>query len=481
MTFFAAIGWSLLRGVAVAMIGTWLAREIVSWLHDLVDSWRRLAWVGLLVSCFTPSLMIGYCYRDTSISLLPSPFLRELLYAAIIAVQGVPVAVLLIWFAPPPPVSDSAVHCQSLLEARGLSVTQLWLRSKSRSLVPAAAVLFLLTFQEADLAALLQASSWTEWLYTQHAGGLPLSESLRLAAVPVAVQLPVLVPILIWILQPSEAAGGVVLQRPAGRGGQGVAAGWIAAGLLLVFAVPAWQLWRGARQSWPALLDQPGTWRELSDAGLLAVTSGGLALTIALVLHPGRTRAGIDPARPRGVYAGRVCRLAAFLFLMIPGLLGNLALGLLLAGIFQTPLLLAAYDTPVPLVSGETLALLPRVVILLCCVLRMSRATSDHMLLLLERSSDTGMRSRLREVRWRTTGRIWFGVILLTCSWAYLEVMLPSLLAMPGLVPVGLVLYNSLHYGRISALGAKLVLAMALPVLLAFCFLVLRRLSFSLR
>ncbi len=460
MTFAGALGASLVRSAAVAMGGVWLAGTLSTWLDSLSGRMRAWAWIAVLAPAFTPALLTGYCYRDTALSLAGHPAASEALYAFLLAAQSVPAAVILLRFAPPAPVSASAVHCQRLLRARGVAQWRLWLQARSRSLLPAAALLCLLTFQEAELASLLQARSWTEWLFTRHAGGWPLADSLRWAAIPALLQLPLLLPVL-WWLGAEEPAEDLPPPRRLAPGLAAISSIWTMAALAVACLLPAWQLWRGARQGWPALLQQPSTWRELFDAALLAVTSGGLALFAARCFQ-GR----------RSWLSGAV---------LLPGLCGNLTLALLLAAIFQTSPLLGAYDTPLPLVLGETLFLLPRAVLLWCCLMRLSRWTGPHCLSLFALAPDAAQARRVGSVWRRSVLAPWLGAAALCCFWAYLEVMLPALLAPPGMAPVGLVLYNSLHYGRISALGAKLALALAIPAGLGACIPLLRRVRLSLR
>lgn len=453
MTFLHGLGWSLSRSVVVTLLVLTLAAPLAAWLCGRRPGRQSLiAWGAVLLPLVTPTLMIGYCYRDTAVSLLVRPLLKELMYTALLTIQAVPVAVLMLWFSPPSSVSSAARHCGRQLQIPWRIRCWLWWEQRRRAWGPAAALVFLLSFQEAELGTLLQAHGWPEWLYTRHAGGLPLRESLRRAGVAAALQVPLTLPVLWWLSFPAASADAPEASRPPSNLQSRVAVSWITISLLLAVVIPGVQLFRGARQGWPALLEQPSTWRELGDAFLLALTSGGLALALAAWLMRGFQR------------RGGLAMLGAPL-LLIPGLMGNLALGLFLATVFQTSPLRMAYDTPVPLILGETGMVLPRVVLLACCAMRSLRETGRHSLVLLSGSGDPMQRRNVARLDWRLRGRLWGAVAVLTMFWIFLEPVLSSLLAMPGLVPVGWVLYNSLHYGQISALGAKLALAMALFLL----------------
>ncbi|SFH67727.1 hypothetical protein [Planctomicrobium piriforme] len=479
MTYDAAITGSLLKSLTVCVAGTGLASALAQTLRNLPNRWRTTAFVLLLAPAFTPSLVTGYCYRDTALSLLPHPWLRELLYTAIIAGQLIPIAVLLIWFAPPSAVTESARHAARLDRLPWRMRVQLWMRFHANSLLPTAAFLFIASFQEADLAALLQANTWTEWAFTRHVGGLAVGESLRMALLPALLQLPWLLPLWLWFSEPLDRTTTSNTVRRPSVFLNILSATWMLIALLIVCVIPSIQLWIGARQGWPALLAQPATWRELGDAALIAITAGALALpTAAMLMHYSQRppRPG-TPGRGAGGEGrnGHSIRLAFLALLALPGLPGTLILGFTLLAFFQTPPLLWAYDTPVPLIVGQALALFPRTVLLLCCIQRWSSGTASHVLQLSGGSPDAAQQRWYRGVMWRVQGQTWLAIGCVVFYWGYLEVMLPSLLAMPGVLPVGLVLYNSLHYGRISALGAKLVLALLCPGAMVLGLLLMRR------
>jgi hypothetical protein len=476
VTWTAAIGWSLLKSVIVMLAGTVTAVQLVAWLHSVSPRWRVSLWTLVLIPSLTPSLVTGYCYRDTAMAMVHLGWRKEALFTAIIAGQVVPIAALLMWFAPRPAVSASAVHCQRLFRSTNVSSWRLWLQANFRSLLPAAAILFLLSFQEADLASLMQTANWTEWLFMRHTSGLPVAELLKRAVLPVAIQLPAFIPIFLWLTAPSSSFGESPAPFRATRIGRCWGIIWMLVSLTIVVFIPVWQLCRGARQGAGALWLQPQTWREISDALLIAVTCGGLAMVTSMMLLRTVSRQGghwWTQGDPKGTPRHQ-WHTGLFTVLLLPGLLGNLTLGLLIAAVFQTPLLASAYNTPVPLIVGQTLALLPRTALLWCCLSRMSTGTEAHVLTLLKRSATRTSR-QAAETRWLVVGRIWFAAAVLVCFWAYLDVLLQSLLEMPGMEPVGKLLYNALHYGRISALAAKLVLAMAVPFLAAAAILLLRR------
>ncbi len=379
--------------------------------------------------------------------------------------QVVPVAVIILAFSPSPATSSSALHAGRLFQLNFTERLRLLFSSKFQYHIAAFCLLFLLSFQEADLAALMQASGWTEWMFTKHAGGLMLGETMRLTLWPVVIQLPFFLPVLFWLGKDLNRNSDVIQRAsrcPVWM--SWMVLFWITASIFVVVLVPASQLVQGIRIGIGSLFQQPSVPREIGDALLIAATTTLCAIGIVATFRWQTHRNN-----------GRWGTLFVLFCLLLPGLLGNLALGLILAGIFQTGPLQFAYDTPLPLIVGEVGSILPKTMILFHCISRMNKPSSTHVISLLGRSVGRQQKASATELRWQTAGRVRFAVAAIVGFWAYFEVMLPSILAMPGLAPVGLVLYNNLHYGRIAALGAKLVLALLVPFIVATLFLLLRR------
>ncbi|WP_417850890.1 hypothetical protein [Thalassoglobus sp.] len=465
MNWTEALIWSAGRSLILAIIGTVIANGLQTWLRGLSGAKKKRAWGGLLLPFFVPSLMTGYCYRDTAMSLIHFPWAKEILYGLIVMMQAVPVAVIILEFSSSPATSATALYSGGLMKLASTERWKLFLTSRFQYSLAAFCLLFVLSFQEADLAALMQASGWTEWMFTKHVGGLALQETISLTLWPILIQIPFLVPIVLWLGKAGDRNFNIIERSTLSQPGRDwFCTAWLSLAIAIVVIVPGSQLIRGIFIGFGSLFLQPSTFRELSDALLIAGTTtvGTLGLAVACRFF----------LIQNGSSAGRWLLFC----LLIPGSMGNLALGLMLAGIFQTEPFQIAYDTPVPLVLGEILAILPRTLILLHCLSRMNFPASEYLVEMLKSSPDVRQRDQAIELAWQTQGRIRFITVAIVGFWAYFEVMLPSILAMPGLAPVGLVLYNNLHYGRIAALGAKLALAFMFPFLIALGVLQLRKL-----
>ena len=233
---------------------------------------------------------------------------------------------------------------------------------------------------------------------------------------------------------------------------------WVGAGLVLVIGQPLRHVVDGILRAGRTIEFQPRWSRELWDAVLLAGTCVAVTWGMAWVLARWRSRFAVSGSRANGLDG-------ALWISLVPGLMGTLALGLLTAGFFQRFLPRFAY-TPMPLILAECLWLWPRVVLVRESIAARTRITS-HQLQMLASSPDAQQRSRASRLWWRVSGTPLAGGVLLVAWWSYLEVMLPTILSMPGFDPAPRVMYNHLHYGQLEALGVKLAMILSVPALLA--------------
>jgi hypothetical protein len=79
------------------------------------------------------------------------------------------------------------------------------------------------------------------------------------------------------------------------------------------------------------------------------------------------------------------------------------------------------------------------------------------------------------ELDWQLRGRARFWAWVLVCSWGYLDLMIATISAPPGMEPVVKRLYNFMHFGHIAGLSAMVWVTVAVPLLLAATFLAVRR------
>src|SRR5579863_5533393 len=136
MTLAAACGWSLCRSLIVSLAAWPVCKYAVTWLSVMNRRERRLAWLALLVPFLCPELWAGYAWRgfaerlaDTSlwtsfpfnqISWFSSAIgprdaaVNELLLDLLLLFRAIPVGTVVMYFAPPPPLSRAALYCRKL-------------------------------------------------------------------------------------------------------------------------------------------------------------------------------------------------------------------------------------------------------------------------------------------------------------------------------------------------------------------------------
>jgi ABC-type Fe3+ transport system permease subunit len=472
----ASCGWTLARSLAVALV----AAPIAWWLRDRISALDRrrqiVLWTLLLAPFFTPALLTGFGYSRLSLSLLRHPIWHELLYATLIGLRLIPVATLVMSFAPLPPVSATALHCARLRAAgaRGRLARLRYLspflvRGPVRDTFPAFAVVFLLVFQEFETASLMGATSWTVWLFDAQAGGLLLGESLQRSFGPAAIEVVVLGIFLAFAARSHllPAARRPFAGRVSRRQDQAV---WLLAVVAcgVVTGVPLFRVGRDAVFGITSLFETPQMLDEIATAVGFGVSSGTLAMLLAA---GSRTLAANRPSE-----WARRCGTAIGIALSVPGLLGSLVVSLGTVWLFQQRPLAALYDTPLPAAVALTLFLLPRAMLLQMLFAALAPTAGVYLARLLSSADEGPRRKMAADLIWRLRWRQQFLAAGMLCIWGYLELTPVAILAPPGLTSAPVRLYNLMHYGRSYIVSALTLVAMLVPPLLLALSFALRRL-----
>ena len=291
--------------------------------------------------------------------------------------------------------------------------------------------MFLIAFTDFELASLWSMKTWTVALFDAQTGGLALGASLRLAALPLGIEIAVLA----LLLRRSDAApsvpAGWKTPTPAARCALFIHLTFAA---LAACALPLLIVAAQAASGISSIAENFVLGRDLATSVAFAVGASVCAWPLAGWI-----------ARRRGVA----------LALCVPGLLGALLLALFVLVAFQFPLLRAAYDTPIPLLLALTLLLVP-LAVPLCWLLDTGRR--DPALHLAHMAGARG-------VIWKLdTRRRWLAAFLLF-YWAWFDFTAGSILSPIGLTPVFARLHNLAHYGQTAVLSAMMLAAFAVPVL----------------
>ena len=428
------------RALTIALLALALARPLARLLAHTHGRMRPLTWALLLAPLLTPALLVSYAYSHLALRLIAVPGGGTALYFTALALKFTPLAVLVLHFVPPA-LAEEGAHCHALL-AR--SWWQGWLfriRGAGRTPWIAGGLVFLIAFTDFELASLWSVKTWTVALFDAQTGGLALGESLRLAALPLGIEVAALA----LLLRRSDAlpsiSTGWKTPAPAARRALLI---HLAFAALAACALPLLIVAAQAVGGFRSIAENFVLGRDLATSLAFAIGASICAWPLAAWI-----------ARRRGVA----------LLLCVPGLLGALLLALFVLTAFQLPLLHAAYDTPVPLLLALTLLLVP-LAVPLCWLLDTGRR--DAALHLAHMAG-------AREVIWKLdTRRRWLAAFLLF-YWAWLDFTAGSILSPIGLTPVFARLHNLAHYGQTAVLSAMMLAAFAVPALaLALAGLVAR-------
>ncbi len=526
MNSLTACSTSLLRALLIAAMATWLAYPIRALLARTVSrAGRRLAWAILLAPFLTPSLIVGYAYNSFAFSMVHHPAVNQLLYALLVTMKLTPVAVLLVLFAPAPPLSAEAVHAHRLLNAGGTrgegdwrrrwSALAIYSRGPARTAATAFALTFLLAFQEFEIASLMAVRTWSVWLFDAQAGGLALRFSLLYGLPPFICEVVVLLPVAALLLRGRRLAAGLDAVRGRSSPWRRAAVwAYLATAVVIVTVAPASILlisamtgFRGLFENFP-LAGQLGASLLFASGAALGAYLGARWLTHAGVprraIHsnqpptaplaawacPARMsgNSGIhdqavnasslvapESPRVRGVRAGQAhaangsgVRFGPRLFLLAiftsPGLFGPLLVGLTLLYLFQLPVLNRAYDTPVPLLTAMFLLLLAPAALLMVLFHSLRSAEAAHAARLLLPSPAQHRAGRRLLWDLQIQPQLW--VFFLLFCLGFFDLTSASLLAPSSLTPATIFLFNLMHYGRNAALSAMVCMTVAIPVML---------------
>ncbi len=430
-TTLAAACRAFLIAGAAALCAAWSLvrlRNVPAWLRGGLVTVAALAF-------FAPSMLAGYGWLPTVTRWPAGSLARETLYCVAIFIRLVPIAVLALWLAKPGP-GASALCAWKLAGGRGWKF-----RVREAGPAPwlAAGAVFLLAFQEFDLATSWGIRTWTVGLFDAQIGGLAIAESLWLAALPFAVELAVIVPL--WLtargnLRSHREAHGDVRKRESAFALAYIAA---AAGLFLLYpGVANFHLGADGVRAW---LESPAMVREIANAFI----SGGGAAVLAWVIS------GLPSKSIRAALAA-------------VGLLGALMLGLLVLALVQfAP---AIMSSVAPWLSTLTFALLPYALLLRMMIESGTQRAALHV----------ARTSGARGIEWELWRERSIAAGLLLFCLGYSDFTVATLLAPPQFPTIFPRVFNLMHYGQSAVLSFTVFTAIVAPVVCAALTLLLVRL-----
>jgi iron(III) transport system permease protein len=448
---------SSVRAIVVASLALWLSRALNRRIRT-ATSWRRRVLLGLsLLPLFIPDLLIGFTYRLTAARLVDVPAATEVFYAIVLVGRCLAVGVAVRMFVSSSTVSEECIFLWDQLDRETVGRhrwrwTWLMLRMRGpwRPSVVAWCLMALITYQEFEIAALLQLDRhpivWTVWLFDAHAAWQPLTDSMLMLQGPFIFESLLILPLTLIVRRRSglpvqdEMTGR--LDQPATGGSDSLTA-WVG----LVLAVLLYLIG-------PLLMNVPLIWQS----GGLAVASGTflwssfwqvvVSLGFAVVAAAGALLLGTWCLR-------RTWRL----IVVLPGMLGALASSLCWLALFQLTFMNWLYDTWLPLLVGLVSTNLPKAVLVLLALQHLGDSAAVHSARLLQSSMERDVRTRAAELIWQLVNVRWLLAAVIMTHWCFWDVTTVSILRPVDVEPVITRLYNEMHYGRTEALALVTLMA----------------------
>ena len=461
MSLTATCWWTLVRTVVLCLLAWPVCRWVERSFHEVSLAARSWFLIALVIPFCFPELLVGYAFRDLA---LAHPKWAEAMCGALLLVRIVPVGAIALLAAPPSAVDEPAIHCRKLLlRHRGsrrdwIELAKCYWQGPILRVLPALALMSVVSFQEFELAALLQTLSWTDWFVTAQRLGLEQREMLQQALWPLAWQLPVLVAVYCWlnaqraVAHSDSARPEQVGERP-GRRALWLGLACVAASLIAGFLIPlgfiGWRTVEGLAMLLKQRSQLLGLVKEIAISGGISICAGMAVWAIS-------------------------SRLRAVATLGLPGLFGSLLLSLGCVAAFQTSAMHSLYDTPVPWIVALILWLLPRAVILRLWLNALRHNSAIHAATLIQPTGGSRSR-RASSLLWQLRDQPQFLAASLVCYWAYCDLPSAYLLAPTGMASGLVRLYNFMHFGRSAALSAEASLFFGTPLVCVFLFLLLNR------
>ncbi len=478
MSFHEACDWSLIRATVAALLAVPFSRSL-SRLLTTSGRWKIPLAILVLSPLLAPELLVGYGWSSFALTQLHHPVINHWLYFGLILLKFLPAGVIARVCSPPPPVSAMASHTDRLLGPRRSRRRALGIRLRGEFLreLPVAGVVFLLVFQEFEIASLMQIPAWTVHLFDSQTVGLQPGATFCRMLVPVAIEFLVLVPLIHFCLRVGslDAARSQELEfRPGGSMSLGGVIALLA--FLLLWVTPLGLIaasgLRGIESFTQNRVLVQSFALDLSAAIVLGAGSAILALSFSrILLHS----VSSDDSPGSSSNSGQLARGVMFWLCMAPGLAGSLVVCLAILLSIQIPLLQPLRSTIIPAVFALTLFALPRAVLVQLLIGTGRRSENGHLAELLSCAPDARRSSRGMRLMWATEARWLFITGCVIFYWAMMNLTAATFLCPPtvsifgssmGVVPLPVRLYDMMHFGRNGPLSMMALLSVVVPGIL---------------
>ena len=446
-------GW---RGDGGERLGGRVVRVVLKW--GVV--------MGVLGPMVLPSLVVGYGWGDTSMSLVRHEWLNEVMYCLVLLGRYGVVGGFIMLLGPGDEmgVKGEGRWCAKMAGLDGGVWGRLkwWCSGWIGRGVIAFCVVFLLVFGEFEIASLVGVSGWSVQLFDAKTMGMSNGETLMRIGWPTGVQAGV-VGLCAWWYMNREGKlgvndGGVEMRdggEAEGMGGwwvkilRGMGVVWMFAGLLFVVILPGvWMMGDAARGMGRLVGD--GMFSE--DLGWSALYAGaGSAGAIGLL------------AMVRGL--GRKMKMGTMVDVVIGGiaavgLSGGLVVGLVMVQLLQLKGLEWMYGTWLAVGMGLAVVLMPIVWVLGLLARSQRERQAVHIAKMMWRGGhDGGVRRMGMRLWWKGGGRLWYWMGAYVFFQGFFELSASYILHPAGGTPAAVRMYNLMHYGNSQRLSAMVVVS----------------------
>ena len=497
MTLSESLLWSLARSVFVASAAIGPLRIVLRHLASRRTEGSRRLWLLLSIfPFFVPELLIGFNYRLTAAQLssqaspLEAAAATELLYAILQLTRCLSVGVAVSLLLPPTAITAESLYSWDLQRSsmRYVAWKKGWLAMRCcgpwSSLIFSWSLMSLITFQEFETAALMQIDrhpvAWSVWLFDAHAARQPLWDSLRMTAGPVLCELLLMAPsCLLLVCSRSLFRGGALVTETARadlvfprRKDRLRATLCVLPGVCFFLL---WPMLTNARATFTGLVSlsqSPSTFLQSTQqiltslvfaAGATILVMPQVDFMLAVIAARTSHRFPVEVTAPVSSPVMRTFGRLFALLILLPGLMGSLVCSLLLLAFFQLPGVRIFYDSWVPMLLGQTLAVLPKAALAAALLQKSFEGSAVCCATLLQSSNIRRVRAAASGIIWRlTTGR-WLLAGFVISHWCFWDVTVASILRPIQLEPVVTRLYNEMHYGRTEALMSLACFAAITP------------------
>ena len=422
--------WAItfIRAAITALAVAYLSKKLNANIAFLKGRLKVLALSLLLIPLIVPPLVPAYAFSAFSFNFQTKPFPNEILYFLIMISRLLPVGILILMILPSS-MSKSSIFCDQLLKKNMIRKFQ----SLSHLLICCLCV-FLLAFNEYEIASLMRIKHWTVTLFNAHAGGLVmnLNRSFQMALFPAVTSLSAIF-LILKLLKNIKQSSFSESKKP-GTLFFVITAISCLIGWIIPFIIILSNSFNGFQDA------VSGSWMKAEYFNSLLISSISTGCCLAVIAALFRS-------------SGKLV-----LLFVIPGLFGALLLGLSFIYIFNSSLLSSVKQSVLPLSLALILYGFP-IAILMIIFFHKKNSAQDSTTTLLPASSRI-------EINWQNT---YIPAILLSLPvfcYIWFDLTLSSMLAPASFTTVFPRIYNLMHYSENERLSATVLLSSALPLML---------------